>query len=138
MTRLIIGAIVLALAAAGCSGTGTQGSPEKLANVQQAINLQSPCRSFDAYTAGLAEATIDCLGAIGPSDYAVDATGLLVPTFDRCPAEPTPPPRQVGGTAKRPQVPALLRIKAILSVQQRPSAILADGSPLALRCIRDA
>jgi hypothetical protein len=147
MARFIIGAIVLASAAAGCSGT-REGSPETLAKVQQPIFIDRSCKGFDGYTAALAEATIDCLGSIGPSDYkvAVDPldtgaapTPILVPTFDSCPAEPVPPPREVGGTAQSVPVSALSRIHSILRIQRSaPPTTLADGTLLELKCIRDA
>ncbi|HEV3192970.1 MAG TPA: hypothetical protein VGY54_20830, partial [Polyangiaceae bacterium] len=75
----------------------------------------------------LAEATIACLGAIGPFDYTTDALGLLAPTFDKCPAELQPP---TGATA-----PALVRIKRLLSLQQDSRRQFA---PFSVACIRDA
>jgi hypothetical protein len=153
MTRSIICAIVLASAAAGCSGSGAKDSPETLAKSQQALIVENICKGFDGYTGALAEATIDCLGSIRASDYkvvidpkdnAIDGNGFLVPAFGKdCPAEPVPPPRQVGGKAQAPQVSAFARIQSILSVQraQPPTKLpRPDGTfvPLELFCIRDS
>jgi hypothetical protein len=127
MTRWIICAIVLAWAVAGCSGRGADGgSGESLASIQQAA---TSCKSYDGYTAALAEATIDCLGAIGPFDYTTDAQGALAPAFDKC-TQPEPqlePPRK--------QVPTLVRIKRLLSLQDGRRK---EFAPLALGCVRDA
>jgi hypothetical protein len=130
MTRWIM--ITIVLGAAACGGPVDRAPAESLASVTQAVE---GCRSYDGYTAALAEATIDCLGAISPNDYSVDANGgLLVPTFESCPNEERNPPPQ-----EPPREPAMVRIKRLLSLQlghidseQRSSA------PLARLCIRDA
>jgi len=97
MSRWIICAIVLAWAVTGCGGAGKDNDQrESLARVTQAA---STCKNYDGYTAALAEATIDCRGAIGPNDYVLGLasdfwqgvstdTFVLVPTFKGCPAEP--------------------------------------------------
>jgi hypothetical protein len=124
MSRWIVCTFLLAWAAAGCSAPGPGGSTESLAIVRQAA---TSCKTYDGYTAALAEATIACLGAIGPFDYTTDALGLLAPTFDNCPAELRSP---TGATA-----PALVRIKRLLSLQQDSRVQFA---PFAVPCIRDA
>src|SRR5260370_10150497 len=124
MSRWIVYTFVLAWAAAGCSAPGAGGSTEALATVRQAA---TSCKSYDGYTAALAEATIACLGAIGPFDYTTDMLGLLTPAFDRCPAEVQPP---TGAPS-----PALLRIRRLLSLQQDGRTQFA---PLSVTCIRDA
>jgi hypothetical protein len=125
MSRWIVCTFVLAWAAAGCGAPGAGGSTESLATVRQAATTS--CKSYDGYTAALAEATIACLGAIGPFDYTTDALGLLAPAFDTCPAEVQPP---TGAPS-----PALVRIRRLLSLQQDSRLKLA---PLSLACIRDA
>jgi hypothetical protein len=155
MTRLIIGAITLALAAAGCSQGDVKRSPETLASARQPLQpaaadagptcskqpilpVDPICRSFSGYRAALAAATVDCRGSIQPSDYRINTAGILEPTFDNCPNEPTPPlpiPRQIGGTAKMPQLPALERIKHILSIQLQTNNRLPDGTLAEKKCI---
>jgi hypothetical protein len=134
MTRWIICAIGLAWAVAGCGGTGADGTTTAaLGSVQQAA---STCKNYDGYTAALAEATIDCLGAIGPNDYTTDAagaTGFLFPTFDSCPAEVIEPPPPEHPNARR--VPAMLRIRRLLSLQD---AKAHQFTQLGIPCIRDA
>src|SRR4051794_22976236 len=122
MTRWIICAIVLA--SVGCSAApGDTEVSENLASVQQAA---STCKNYDGYTAALAEATIDCLGTVGPYDYTTDQDGLLAPTFERCPADDTNP--KDGRTA-------LVRIRGLLSLQRKERQ---EFAPNAVPCIRDA
>src|SRR5262249_40663517 len=121
MKRWLICMIILASSA--CGGAPDPGTTEAIGSIQQAA---STCASYDGYTAALAEATIDCLGAIGPLDYTTDAARLLSPAFDSCPAEAAPPQRGAS---------ALMRIKRLLSLQNDRRAQFA---PLAVACIRDA
>jgi hypothetical protein len=87
----------------GCGGTDSDrraiddigGTSERLVD----------CTTYNGYTAALAEATIDCIGTIGPGTFGVDGLGLLGRNFSAC----TVP----GGGDP------LLRIDRLLSLQLR-------------------
>jgi len=70
------------------------------------------CKPYDGYTAAIAEATIDCIGTIGPDSFLVNALGLLVRRFSVC-------------TLPGP-VDSLLRVDRLLSLQLRPDLALAN------------
>lgn len=72
------------------------------------------CAGFDGITASLATSTIECLGTIAPSSYAIGADGFLSRTFDSCPADQT----------------KLQVIDGLLSIQRR-----GVRAPLAKACI---
>lgn len=78
------------------------------------------CSSYDAYSAALAELTVQCLGTLDPSSYGVNKEGLLAPRFEKC-------------TLPDPKGQDRLRsIKQILSLQKRTKTL-----PFAKSCMAD-
>jgi hypothetical protein len=89
---------------AACGGPGADRSQiDDVATVSQPL---VDCTTYNGYTAAIAEATIDCVGTIGPDSFGIDALGLLSRNFSVC----TVP----GGGDP------LLRIDRLLSLQLRP------------------
>lgn len=72
------------------------------------------CEGYNGYTAAIASRTIDCLGTVGPRDFAVDGRGNLQRVFKECPADKS----------------ALDDIDALLSLQLRNKEL-----PDVQRCI---
>src|SRR3954447_4319358 len=92
--KLIVGLLCSAMAT-GCSGEGNlerveqaegQAARARLAAEQlgSLTGIGSDCQSYDQYTASLATLTVDCLGTIRPSDFRVNAEGLLERAFATC------------------------------------------------------
>jgi hypothetical protein len=103
-----VGVLTL-VALAGCGGGARRDSSDTAAVSQGLVD----CTTYNGYTAALAEATIDCVGTIGPDSFGVDPSGLLGRRFSAC---------TVPG-----EVDSLLRIDRLLSLQLRPSLVLANA-----------
>jgi hypothetical protein len=99
-----------AIAATACGGRGADGSSsEQISAVPQPL---VDCTNYNAYTAALGEATIDCIGTIGPDTFMVDSLGLLGRSFSVCTVPGSGDP--------------LLRIDRLLSLQLRPDLALSN------------
>jgi hypothetical protein len=100
----------------GCGGSkADRSSVDDFATVSQPL---VDCTTYNGYTAAIAEATIDCVGTIGPGSFSVDLLGLLSRNFSVC---------TVPGSGD-----ALLRIDRLLSLQLR------DDLPLRTLCFAQA
>jgi hypothetical protein len=92
-----------AVAATGCGqAPPDRSSTDGVAAVSQRL---VDCTTYNGYTAAIAEATIDCVGTIGPSSFGVDSLGLLSRNFSTCTVPSTDDP--------------LLRLDRLLSLQLR-------------------
>jgi hypothetical protein len=105
------------LATVGCAGSAwsDEDANHAVSPISQALQ---GCTGYDSYTAAIAEATIDCMGTIGPQSFEVGASGSLQRTFQAC---------TQGGDAE------LLRIDRLLSLLDRTTDL-----PLAGQCITQA
>jgi len=112
MVRLLTVAWILVLTIVAVTGCGGGASGRDSSNTMTVTQGLVDCKSYDGYTAAIAEATIDCIGTIGPDSFVVNALGLLVRGFSAC----TPPG----------DVDSLLRIDRLLSLQLRPDLVLAN------------
>jgi hypothetical protein len=118
MARSFIPAVVLTCSAAFVTACGDVPAAPHPAEEVAALLPLVDCTTYNGYTAALAEATIDCIGTIGPDTFVVDALGLLVRNFSTC----TVP----GGGDP------LLRIDRLLSLQLRDDLLLRTA------CFADA
>jgi hypothetical protein len=116
MARLLVRAWLFALTTVGLAGCGAGFDGDAPGEVSFAVLGLAGCTTYNGYTAALAEATIDCIGTIGPDSFAVDPGGRLGRSFSACtlPGEGDP----------------LLRIDRLLSLQLRPNEL-----PLATFCM---
>lgn len=72
------------------------------------------CSSYDTYLAALGELTADCLGTVDPRLFEVTKDGILTPTFNSCPLDPS----------------RMTRIRQLLSLQHRTARM-----PFAKQCL---
>jgi hypothetical protein len=111
---------------AGCGGTGTSDTaPREIDQVLDVGTASSDpeCSHYKSYTAGLAKATIDCVGTVGPFLFGRNEKGLLERRFTSCSTTPS----------AATEASMLLRIDRMLSLQLRQSRL-----PKATKCIAQA
>src|SRR5262249_54033293 len=111
-TRFVVSVCVITMTVVvvmGCGGQPSDRSRTDPATVSQGL---VDCTNYNGYTAAIAEATIDCIGTVGPTSYGVDVAGLLQRSFSAC---------TLPGT-----VDSLLRIDRLLSLQLRLDLPLAN------------
>ncbi len=111
MMRLRIAAWILVLTIVGTTGCGGGAADRDSTDTATVSQGLLGCKAYDGYTAAIAEATIDCIGTIGPNTFLVNALGLLVRDFSVC---------TLPGS-----VDSLLRVDRLLSLQLRPELALA-------------
>jgi hypothetical protein len=112
MVRVLVCAWVILLTIVGLSGcSGDASGPDSTETTAVSQGLVD-CTTYNGYTAAMAEATIDCIGTIGPDSFAVGPSGLLGRSFPAC---------TLPGS-----VDSLLRIDRLLSLQLRLDLPLAN------------
>jgi hypothetical protein len=84
MVRLLTVAWILVLTIVTVTGCGGGASGRDSSDTMTATQGLVDCKSYDGYTAAIAEATIDCIGTIGPDSFVVNALGMLVRGFPAC------------------------------------------------------
>lgn len=124
MTKYSVG-LWLAGLALGCSaGPETPASSDSAFGAQEVASGSRPdgvdgsvvreCFRYDSYLAALGELTAQCQGTVDPRLYHVNEEGLLMPSFQSCPLDPS----------------RLSKIKQVLSLQLR-----GERAPFAKECL---
>jgi hypothetical protein len=121
MTRSLVSTtFVLASAILGVSGCAanvdspTSEAADSVASITESL---TDCTAYNGYTAAIAEATIDCIGAVGPSSFFINKeTRLLERRFEKCTVQS--------------EVDNLLRIDRLLTLQNREKDL-----PSVIACI---